>query len=124
MGYWLPLVQSKPQCSTSPRSRNGTWGPAALNHLQLMVSSRYSCRVQLLADAAAGGRGIETVKIHEEDALETYKTIGNKLQFFLLILNLIYLLLLIGSHRAGYFSGLMEFQALEAREGVKFELNK
>lgn len=31
---------------------------------------------QLLADAAAGGRGGETVKIGEEDAKFTYKTVG------------------------------------------------
>ena len=30
-----------------------------------------------LADAAAGGRGHETVKINEEDALYTYKAVGS-----------------------------------------------
>ena len=34
------------------------------------------CRVQLLADAAAGGRGHETIKVTEEDAVETYKVNG------------------------------------------------
>ena len=35
------------------------------------------CQAQLMADAAAGGRGGETVKIHEEDAAYTYKTVGS-----------------------------------------------
>lgn len=34
------------------------------------------CYAQLLADAAAAGRGGQTVKIHEEDAAFTYKTVG------------------------------------------------
>lgn len=34
------------------------------------------CHAQLLADAAAGGRGHETVKIDEEDAAFTYKSVG------------------------------------------------
>ncbi|KAL2352707.1 class II aldolase/adducin N-terminal [Cryomyces antarcticus] len=34
------------------------------------------CQAQLMADAAAGGRGGETVKIHDEDAKYTYKTVG------------------------------------------------
>jgi len=63
-----------------------------------------SCKVQLLADAAAAGAGIKTIKIDDEDALYTYKAIGNE--------------------RAGWFSGLPEFQALEAREGQKFQLKK
>lgn len=29
-----------------------------------------------LADAAAGGRGHQTVKIHEEDAVHTYGLVG------------------------------------------------
>ena len=34
------------------------------------------CQAQLMADAAAGGRGGETVKISDEDASFTYKTVG------------------------------------------------
>jgi len=34
------------------------------------------CHAQLMADAAAGGRGGETVKIDEEDAAFTYKAVG------------------------------------------------
>jgi hypothetical protein len=39
------------------------------------------CHVQLMADAAAGGRGHETVKITDEDAAFTYKTVGRGLSF-------------------------------------------
>jgi len=58
------------------------------------------CRVQLLADAAAGGRGGETIKIPHEDAQMTYNATGTAY--------------------AGYFSGLPEFEILEAREKMKF----
>ena len=34
------------------------------------------CQAQMMADAAAGGRGENTVKIHDEDAEFTYKTVG------------------------------------------------
>lgn len=34
------------------------------------------CHAQLMADAAAGGRGGETIKIDEEDAAFTYKAVG------------------------------------------------
>jgi hypothetical protein len=61
----------------------------------------HSCKVQLLADAAAAGRGIQTKKIPEADAEITFKAIGSNL--------------------VGWFSGLLEFQLLEAREGQKFE---
>lgn len=60
-----------------------------------------ACHVQLLADAAAAGRGRPTVKIDSMDALHTHKTVGGS--------------------RAGWFQGLPEFQVLEAREGVTFE---
>jgi ribulose-5-phosphate 4-epimerase/fuculose-1-phosphate aldolase len=37
------------------------------------------CKVQLLADAAASGRSSETVKIDNEDAAYTYKSIGTEM---------------------------------------------
>jgi len=40
------------------------------------LSMEKCCHAQLMADAAAGGRGGETVKINEEDAAYTYKTVG------------------------------------------------
>jgi ribulose-5-phosphate 4-epimerase/fuculose-1-phosphate aldolase len=42
------------------------------------MSLEKCCQVQLMADAAAGGRGGETVKIEEEDAAFTYKTVGTE----------------------------------------------
>jgi len=66
------------------------------------ASLEKSCQAQLLADAAAAGRGVDTIKINGEDASYTYTNIGNQ--------------------RAGWFSGMPEFQALEAREGQRFKL--
>jgi hypothetical protein len=43
------------------------------------VSLEKCCHAQLLADAAAAGRGGETVKIGEEEAVFTYKTVGTPL---------------------------------------------
>ncbi|KAH8906496.1 arad-like aldolase/epimerase [Coniochaeta sp. PMI_546] len=37
-----------------------------------------SCQAQLLADAAASGRGERTIKVSEEDAAYTYKTVGSE----------------------------------------------
>ena len=42
------------------------------------VSLEKCCQVQLMADAAVGGRGGETKKIADEDAAFTYKTIGTE----------------------------------------------
>jgi len=41
------------------------------------LSLEKCCHTQLLADAAASGKGIETVKITEEDAEVTYKAVGS-----------------------------------------------
>jgi ribulose-5-phosphate 4-epimerase/fuculose-1-phosphate aldolase len=41
------------------------------------ISMDKCCHAQLLADAAAGGRGHQTVKINEEDAAYTYKAVGS-----------------------------------------------
>ncbi|KAF3934699.1 Alpha-adducin [Dactylellina cionopaga] len=43
------------------------------------MSLEKSCHAQLMADAAAAGRGGETVKVDDEDALETYKTVGTEM---------------------------------------------
>jgi len=40
------------------------------------ISLDKCCHAQLLADAAAGGRGHETIKINDEDAAFTYQTVG------------------------------------------------
>jgi ribulose-5-phosphate 4-epimerase/fuculose-1-phosphate aldolase len=40
------------------------------------VSMEKCCHAQLMADAAAAGRGGATVKIAEEDAQFTYNTVG------------------------------------------------
>jgi ribulose-5-phosphate 4-epimerase/fuculose-1-phosphate aldolase len=43
------------------------------------VSLEKCCHAQLLADAAAAGRGGETVKIGDEEARFTYKSVGTPL---------------------------------------------
>ncbi|KAI1815506.1 class II aldolase and Adducin domain-containing protein [Poronia punctata] len=43
------------------------------------MSLERCCQAQLLADAAAAGRGGETVKIADEEAEYTYKTVGSEL---------------------------------------------
>jgi ribulose-5-phosphate 4-epimerase/fuculose-1-phosphate aldolase len=43
------------------------------------VSLEKCCHAQLLADAAATGRGGQTVKIDDADAAFTYKTVGTPL---------------------------------------------
>jgi len=42
------------------------------------MSLEKCCHAQLMADAAAGGRGHETIKIDDEDAANTYDTIGTE----------------------------------------------
>jgi len=66
------------------------------------IAFERACQAQLLADAAAAGRGKSTVKISAEEARNTNKTNG--------------------SLYAGWFQGLLEFQLLEAREGVSYQL--
>jgi ribulose-5-phosphate 4-epimerase/fuculose-1-phosphate aldolase len=41
------------------------------------VSLDKCCQAQLMADAAAAGRGGAPIKIDEEDAVYTYKTVGS-----------------------------------------------
>lgn len=53
-----------------------------------------------MADAAAAGRGSETVKVNGEDAAFTYKTVGSSL--------------------AGWFSGLPLFDVVERETGGEY----
>lgn len=61
------------------------------------MSLEKCCHAQLLADAAAAGRGRETVKIDEEDAAFTYQTVG--------------------THIAGWFSAKPEFDVILREQG-------
>ncbi|KAH7074037.1 class II aldolase/adducin domain-containing protein [Auriculariales sp. MPI-PUGE-AT-0066] len=56
----------------------------------------HCCQVQLLADAAAAGRGIKPVSIPDHDALNTWRSVGDI--------------------KGAFYSGLPHFQALERRE--------
>ncbi|KAI0206500.1 class II aldolase and Adducin domain-containing protein [Astrocystis sublimbata] len=60
------------------------------------------CHAQLLADAAAAGRGGETVKVAEEEAAFTYKTVG--------------------SEQAGWFSAKPAFDMMEHEAGNDYKL--
>lgn len=64
------------------------------------MSLEKCCYAQLLADAAAGGRGHETVKIDDEDAAYTYKTVGTP--------------------RAGWFSAKPTFDVVERECGADY----
>lgn len=64
------------------------------------VSLEKSCQAQLMADAAAGGRGVETAKIEQEDAEFTYKTVG--------------------SPRAGWFSAKPAFDIMIKETGDEY----
>ncbi|KAL8758706.1 MAG: hypothetical protein Q9199_001283 [Rusavskia elegans] len=64
------------------------------------ISLEKCCQAQLLADAAAGGRGHETAKIHDDHAAFTYKTIG--------------------SPAAGFFSAKPQFDIIEKECGPDY----
>ncbi|KAL2816497.1 class II aldolase/adducin N-terminal [Aspergillus granulosus] len=64
------------------------------------VSLEKCCHAQLLADAAAAGRGGETVKINEADAAFTYKAVGTS--------------------GAGYFSAKPLFDVIHEETGGKY----
>ncbi|KAI9672089.1 MAG: hypothetical protein M1831_001902 [Alyxoria varia] len=64
------------------------------------VSLEKCCQAQLAADAAAGGRGGETIKIDDEDALCTYNTVGTA--------------------KAGYFSAKPLFDVIHKETGGEY----
>jgi len=59
------------------------------------------CQVQLMAEAAAASRNEQPVKVGEEEAADTYKTVGTL--------------------RGGWFSALPEFAILEKKENDTFK---
>ncbi|PMD50693.1 arad-like aldolase/epimerase [Hyaloscypha bicolor E] len=65
------------------------------------MSLEKCCHAQLLADAAAGGRGCETVKIDEKDAEYTYQTVGTE--------------------GAGWFSARPTFDIMEHESGLDYK---
>jgi ribulose-5-phosphate 4-epimerase/fuculose-1-phosphate aldolase len=64
-----------------------------------------ACQYQMLADTAAAARGTTTIKINPKQAEITGKTLGD-------------------ATNVGWFSGLIEFDLLEAQEGKKFDFTK
>jgi len=65
------------------------------------MSLEKCCHAQLLADAAAGGRGHETIKIHDMDAEYTYDVVGTE--------------------KSGYFSAKPAFDMMEHESGVDYK---
>jgi ribulose-5-phosphate 4-epimerase/fuculose-1-phosphate aldolase len=77
------LLQSHGLLTTGKIARSRLWsrliattGKTIEEAVFWFTSLDKCCHVQLMADAAAGGRGHETVKITDEDAAFTYKTVG------------------------------------------------
>lgn len=66
------------------------------------MSLEKCCRAQLLADAAAAGRGGATVKVSDEEAAFTYKTVGSEL--------------------AGWFSAKPTFDTMEHETGADYKM--
>ena len=65
------------------------------------MSLEKCCHAQLLADAAAGGRGEATVKIDDKDAAYTYKAVGSEV--------------------AGWFSAKPTFDVMEYESGDHYK---
>ncbi|KAK2002901.1 class II aldolase and Adducin domain-containing protein [Colletotrichum falcatum] len=79
-----------------------TCGKSVESCVYWFLSLERCCHQQLLADAAAGGRGHETVKIDREDAEFTFKSIGSEL--------------------AGWFSGKPAFDMMEHESGIDYKM--
>ncbi|KAI5474401.1 class II aldolase/adducin domain containing protein [Pseudohyphozyma bogoriensis] len=69
--------------------------------LMWFIMLETQCQVQLLADAAALGRGIQTKPIHHEEAQLTYDQIG--------------------SETSGYFGASVYFQTIEKEQGHEYK---
>ncbi|KAJ8083361.1 hypothetical protein PM082_009233 [Marasmius tenuissimus] len=65
------------------------------------IALERACQAQLMADSAAAARGVSTVKIPDNQAAITGKTVGAK--------------------KTGWLAGSMEFKMLESEEGVSFK---
>ncbi|GKT85438.1 class II aldolase Adducin domain-containing protein [Colletotrichum tofieldiae] len=79
-----------------------TCGKSVESCVYWFLSLERCCHQQLLADAAAGGRGHETVKVDQEDAEFTYKSLGTEL--------------------AGWFSGKPTFDIMEHESGIVYKM--
>lgn len=66
------------------------------------ISLEKCCHAQLLADAAAGGKGRETIKISDEDTIHTYETIGSEV--------------------AGWFNAKPTFDIMEHESGLTYKM--
>jgi len=78
-----------------------TCGQSVESTVFWFMSLEKCCHAQLLADAAAGGRGRETVKIDDKDAAYTYTAVGTE--------------------AAGWFSAKPTFDMMEHTSGVDYK---
>lgn len=78
-----------------------TCGKSVESAVFWFMSLEKCCHAQLMADAAAGGRGGETVKINDEDAAYSYKSVGSEM--------------------AGWFSAKPTFDMMESEVGVDYK---
>ena len=79
-----------------------TCGQTVESCVYWFMSLERCCRAQLLADAAAAGRGGETVKVSDEEAEFTYKTIGTE--------------------RIGWFNAKPAFDLMEHESGIEYKM--
>lgn len=79
-----------------------TCGQTIESCVRWFVSLENCCETQLLADAAAAGRGGETVKISDEEAEYTYRTVGREI--------------------GGWFAAKPSFDLMEHQAGVEYKM--
>ena len=98
----LNIAETLGHCKAALLQNHGllTVGQTVEEAVFWFISLEKCCHSQLMADAAAAGRGGETVKIADEDAAFTYKTIGTPV--------------------AGYFSCKPIFDVIEKEAGADY----
>ncbi|KAI1877218.1 uncharacterized protein JN550_001290 [Neoarthrinium moseri] len=79
-----------------------TCGGSVESCVRWFMSLEVCCESQLLADAAAAGRGGETVKVSDEEAAFTFQSIGHEM--------------------AGWFSAKPVFDMMEHEVGVEYKM--
>ncbi|KAK9773603.1 putative Class II aldolase and Adducin domain-containing protein [Seiridium cardinale] len=79
-----------------------TCGASIESCVRWFMSLETCCETQLLADAAAAGLGRETVKVSDEEAEYTYKTVGREI--------------------GGWFAAKPAFDLMEHESGVQYKM--
>jgi ribulose-5-phosphate 4-epimerase/fuculose-1-phosphate aldolase len=79
-----------------------TCGSTIESCVRWFISLENLCETQLLADAAAAGRGGATIKVADEEAEYTYRSIGSEM--------------------AGWFSARPAFDMMEHESGADYKM--